>query len=112
MKLPLSSFIVLLACATPLSAASDSKQSAPSMKEAAKSHTLKGVVVAIDADASALRVKHEEIPGVMRAMTMQFQVDAATLKAVKSGDAITAQMSRGDGMWRLTDVKVVEAKKK
>lgn len=77
-----------------------------------KRHPLKGVVTAVDTGLSALRVKHEEIPGVMRAMTMLFKVDAATLKAVKPGDAITALMTREEGEWRLYEVKVVEAAKK
>lgn len=73
---------------------------------AAKRHPLRGVIVAVHADTSELRVKHEEIPGVMRAMTMMFKVDAATVKRVKVGQAITAQMSREDGSWWLHDVKV------
>lgn len=77
---------------------------------AAKRHPLRGVIVAVHADTTELRVKHEEIPGVMRAMTMLFKVDAATITRVKSGQTITAQMSREDGSWWLHDVKVVEAR--
>lgn len=54
-------------------------------------------------------VKHEEIPGVMRAMTMLFRVDAATLKTSEKGQAITAMMSRQSDEWWLHDVKVVAA---
>ena len=68
-------------------------------------HPLRGVITAIVADQSALRVKHEEVPGVMHAMTMQFKVDAATLKAAKVGDAITGLMSRQGNTWVLEDVK-------
>lgn len=52
-------------------------------------------------------VKHEEIPGVMRAMTMMFRVDEATLKSVQKGQSITAMMSRQADEWWLHDVKVV-----
>lgn len=93
--------------------AADSKSTAtPPAKKAdvaAQRHPLKGVVTGVDANLSAMRVKHEEIPGVMRAMTMLFKVDAATLKAVKTGDAITALMTREAGEWRLYEVKVVSA---
>ena len=75
--------------------------------EPAKRHPLKGVVTAVYADRSSLMVKHEEVPGVMRAMTMMFKVDENALKAVKAGDHITAQMSRTEGEWRLHDVKTV-----
>jgi len=75
-----------------------------------KRYALRGVVVAVDADKSALRVKHEEIPGFMRAMTMQFKVDAPTLGAAKVGAALTAQMSRQAKDWVLEDVKFEPAK--
>jgi Cu/Ag efflux protein CusF len=76
-------------------------------KPAAKLHPLKGVVVDVMTDKSALLVKHEEIPGVMRAMTMMFLVDAETLGRVKKGDAITGQMGRDENKkWILRDVKV------
>ena len=68
-------------------------------------HPLRGIVTAVYEDRSALMVKHEEIPGVMRAMTMLFKVDAATLKAAKKGQAITAQMSREGDDWWLHEVK-------
>lgn len=73
----------------------------------AKRHPLRGVIVAVHADTSELRVKHEAIPGVMRAMTMMFKVEPGTLKSVQAGQTITAQMSREDGAWWLHDVKVV-----
>lgn len=87
---------------------------APAQKapEAGKRHPLKGVVVAVDASLSALRVKHEEIPGVMRAMTMLFKVDDATLKTVKAGDEIAALMTRENGEWRLYEIKVTKPAKK
>jgi Cu/Ag efflux protein CusF len=74
-------------------------------------HSLRGVITRIDETRSALMVKHEEIPGVMRAMTMLFKVDAATLAAVKTGDTITGLMSRQGSDWVLEKVKVTEAKK-
>ena len=79
--------------------------SAPTAAPEIKRYALRGVVVAVDADKSALRVKHEEIPGFMRAMTRQFKVDASTLTAAKVGAALTGQMSRQGKDWVLEDVK-------
>lgn len=76
-----------------------------------KRHPLKGVITAVLAEKSALMVKHEEIPGVMRAMTMMFKVDAATLQSVQQGQIITGQMSRQGSDWVLEEVKIVAAKK-
>jgi Cu/Ag efflux protein CusF len=84
--------------------------SAPAAAPEIKRYALRGVVVALDADKSALRVKHEEIPGFMRAMTMQFKVDAPTLAAAKIGATLTGQMSRQGKDWVLEDVKFEPAK--
>lgn len=74
----------------------------------AKRYPLKGVIVDILAEKSALLVKHEAIPGYMMAMTMLFQVDAATLKAAVKGQAITGTLvEKTDGFW-LEDVKPVK----
>jgi len=75
-----------------------------------KRHALRGVIVAIDAGKSALRVKHEEIPGVMRAMTMQFRVDAVALQAAQVGATITGLMSRQPDHWLLEEVKITAAR--
>lgn len=73
--------------------------------DAPKRHPLKGVVVDILAERSALLVKHEEISRYMKAMTMLLKVDEATLKAAVKGQAITATLVQGeDGFW-LEDVK-------
>lgn len=85
-------------------------EAAPAAKPAdnAPRYPLKGVVVDVSAARSALRVKHEEIPGFMRAMTMEFRVDAATLAAAAKGQAITGTLvKRADGFW-LEDVKAAK----
>lgn len=96
--------LVLSLSATPIATfAADAK---PAEKtDAIQRHPLRGVITAVVTEQSALRVKHEEVPGVMHAMTMQFKVDAATLKAAKVGDAITGLMSRQGTSWVLEDVK-------
>ena len=77
-------------------------------EDAPKRHPLKGVVVNVLAEKSALLVKHEEIPGVMKAMTMLLKVDANTLKssAAKKDTAITGLLVRKSDGWWLEDVKV------
>ncbi|MFM7749404.1 MAG: copper-binding protein [Opitutaceae bacterium] len=77
---------------------------------AVKRYPLKGVITSVLPDRSALMVKHEEIPGFMRAMTMMFKVDAATLKSAKKGDAITGMMSRQGDDWVLEEVRPAKAK--
>ncbi len=69
-------------------------------------HPLRGSITAVHPDRSAIMVKHEAIPGVMRAMTMLFRVDDATLKTVEKGQTITAMMSRRADEWWLHEVKI------
>ncbi len=104
-------FLTAALLATPVAFAADTKSAPPADAYHGKKHALKGIVTRILADRSALMVKHEEIPGVMRAMTMMFKVDAATLKAAKEGAALTGLMSRQNGEWILEDVKWSAEKK-
>lgn len=105
-------FVLALSLAAPgmlvAAPAADAKKSAAP----ARRHPLRGVIVAVDADRSVLTVKHEAIPGVMRAMTMLFRVDAATIKTAKPGQAITAMMSRESDEWWLHEVKPVPVQQK
>jgi Cu/Ag efflux protein CusF len=97
------------ACCCVAEAAAETPKPAPA--EQVASHPLKGVVMGILADKTALLVKHEEVPGVMRAMTMMFKVEPAVLTQVKRGDTIQARMSRRDDGWWLTGVEVIAAGK-
>jgi putative intracellular protease/amidase/Cu/Ag efflux protein CusF len=71
---------------------------------------LRGVVVDVFLSRGSVLVKHEDIPGIMAAMTMSFKVDAETLATVKKGDAIAASLFQLDGDWHLTDVKPAGAR--
>jgi Cu/Ag efflux protein CusF len=74
---------------------------------APKLYPLTGKVVDVMTERQALLVKHEEIPGVMRAMTMLLRVDPPVLTQVKKGDAIKALLGRdADNKWFLRDVQV------
>lgn len=101
-------FALGCACSTTLADTHASGAAVVQTKEAAR-HALKGVVVEIMAERSALLVKHEEIPGVMAAMTMLLKVDEAGLKAAKKGDAITGMLVRKTDGWWLEDVKAAAA---
>lgn len=81
---------------------------APTAAAPAEFYPLKGVVVALAAERGQLVVKHEAVPGVMRGMTMGFQVEPAVLAEVQPGDAITALLGKdAEGRWALREVRVV-----
>ncbi len=86
-------------CNTP--AATDT----PKKPDDAMRYPLRGVIVKVQSAESSLLVKHEKIPGLMPGMTMSFKVDAATLKAARAGQAITATLVQRDDSFVLEDVK-------
>lgn len=112
MKKSIPIFLSLLAALTLSHAAATATLAATAPAEPAKpaeqapAHPVKGVIMGIMTDKTALLVKHEEVPGVMRAMTMMFKVEPAVLERVKRGDAIQAKMQRRTDGWWLLDVEV------
>ncbi len=56
-------------------------------------YQVKGVVTELSPEANAVRIKHEEIPGFMAAMTMSFEVrDTNELAGLEAGDHVTFRM--------------------
>lgn len=96
-------------CACCCATAEPAAAAATTSDETAQGHPLKGVVVDVLPEQSALLVKHEAIPGVMKAMTMLLKVDAETLKSpvAAKGTAITGLLVRKADGWWLETVKAV-----
>lgn len=71
-------------------------------------HPLRGVVTRVLADSHLVMVKHEEIPGFMRAMTMAFSVDDAVFPQLTPGTHLTATLHGSRGNWRLEGVQLTD----
>lgn len=72
-----------------------------------KPYPLKGVVVSVDAGASKVIVRHQEIPGYMDAMTMPFNVaEPKMLAELRPGDEIEAKLVVGEKSSRLEGIVV------
>jgi protein SCO1/2 len=71
-----------------------------------KIYPVKGTIVARDAADNMLRLNHEEIPGYMEAMTMDYTVKGAKVTELPADNArIEGKLHVTDeGAW-LTDVK-------
>ncbi len=69
--------------------------SSNSQSQPAKKYTLQGVVLEVHKDKRELRIKHEDIPGYMRGMTMNFPVrdDDQALGTLAAGDEIAAELN-------------------
>jgi len=73
-----------------------------------RSYPVRGRIITPLPERGTLLVRHSEVPGVMRAMTMEFKVDPETLAAAREGRDIFARMEkRADGSWWLTDVRML-----
>jgi len=86
--------IVLAGCGA--SKTEDASKSGP-----AKQYQMHGEIRGLDASGHVATIKHEDIPGFMKAMTMGYQVkDQAEFSKLKVGDNITATVYvKDDDMW-------------
>lgn len=65
-------------------------------------YPLTGEIIAVDAAAKTIRVRHDEIAGFMPAMAMDFDVSAGDLAIARPGQRIKAELvSTGNGEFKL-----------
>ncbi len=65
---------------------------------ATQTHDIRGTVVSVDPDSGSVNLDHEEIPGVMAAMKMEYQVkDVGMLEGLKPGDRVSGRLQVRDG---------------
>jgi protein SCO1/2 len=95
MKLPPSLLLCTgLALAALAGCSRSEKKSVETAAVAPKEHALTGEVVAVTPARSAVLVHHEEIPGYMPPMTMEFLVAPADLARLKEGQRLRARMTQ------------------
>jgi Cu/Ag efflux protein CusF len=76
---------------------------------AERGYPVKGRVLGTDPDRGQVLVKHEEIPGVMRAMTMAFKVDPVVLPTLQRNQELLGRIERRGREWWLFNVKLLGA---
>lgn len=65
-----------------------------------EAHSTNGTIKEVRKEGAVLLVAHEEIPGVMPAMTMPFQVEEKVRrKDLKSGDRIRFSIAEREGLY-------------
>jgi Cu/Ag efflux protein CusF len=58
-----------------------------------KTYEVKGTVVAVDANKPSIKLDHQDIPGLMKAMVMDFDVaNPKILDGVKPGDKVAGKL--------------------
>jgi len=72
----------------------------------AKHYDLKGKVVAVDPGKGSVTLDHEDIPGLMKAMKMDFPVeDPKMLEGLKAGDQVQGRLNVESGQYTITHLE-------
>ena len=105
-RLPLALLLLVATACT----RTETTPSTASASTAAAVHPIRGEIVGLDLPRQVLLVHHEEIPGYMPAMTMEFSVTGLDLATVRTGQRLTATMGLPvDGIFPLTDFKLLNS---
>jgi protein SCO1/2 len=101
----------LVALALFLTACSRTDQrSATTNSSATAFHDIRGEIVSIERARGVLLIHHEEIPGYMPAMTMEFTAPGIDLSKLREGQRLTARMgTAADGVFPLTQFRVLNS---
>jgi Cu/Ag efflux protein CusF len=69
----------------------------------AKEYDIKGKVTAIDSKKPAVTLDHEDIPGHMKAMKMEFDVASPKLlEGLKEGDMVQGRLRKDESGYTIT----------
>jgi protein SCO1/2 len=69
-------------------------------------YPIKGKVLKVMPDQKKVRLDHEDIPGLMEAMQMDFAVaDTKLLRGLKPGDQVEGRLKVEDGKYVITELK-------
>lgn len=96
--------LVLLAAGAACSRSSGGTETAGAQPAGGKRYPLHGEIVAVNLPRKTLTVAHEEIPGLMPAMTMEYAAADGDLAIAKPGQKIKARLVEDHGAYRLEDI--------
>ena len=65
-----------------------------------------GKVTAVDADKQTVTLDHEDIPGLMSAMEMEFKVESlSVLEGISTGDQVQGRLRAKSGDYTITHLE-------
>lgn len=86
------------ATGSPPAAIQASPSSASPAAPVTQLYDIRGTVVSVAPDSGTVNLDHEEIPGVMAAMKMEYQVkDVGMLSGLKPGDRVSGRLQVRNG---------------
>ena len=72
---------------------------------AEKQYPIKGKVIAVNPDQPSVKLDHEDIPGLMKAIEMEFAVEKAKLlEGLKAGDQVQGRLKVESGKYVITEL--------
>ena len=72
----------------------------------AKEYPLKGKVITVDRAQRAVQLDHEDIPGLMKAMRMEFHTtDSQMLEGIEPGDRVEGRLQVEGSHYVITQLK-------
>jgi len=72
---------------------------------ASSDHPGRGVVVSVDAAKGEVTLDHEDIPGLMKGMTMTFHAEPSLLAGVEAGQAVDFRVREEGGRYVVTAIE-------
>jgi protein SCO1/2 len=98
-----SLWFVLLLTLSAVAAGCNKAGSDGRAKPADKVYEVKGKVVAVDAKKPSVTLDHQDIPGLMKAMTMELSVEhAEVLEGIGVGDQVRGQLRKEPSGYLIT----------
>lgn len=97
-------WFLLFVLAVPLVLAGCKGKEAKSSAE--KQYSIKGKVTAVNQAKPSVKLDHEDIPGLMQGMEMEFAVEnAKVLDGLKAGDQVQGHLKVESGTYVITDLE-------
>jgi protein SCO1/2 len=100
-------WIGLLLLSTPMALAGCTGGGTSQQKAAnEKQYDIKGTVVAVAPEKQSVTLDHEEIPGLMKAMKMEYRVDnPKLLDNLKPGDKVQGRLNAESGKYTIIELE-------
>jgi protein SCO1/2 len=71
-----------------------------------KGYDIKGTVMSVDSAKQTVNLDHEDVPGVMKGMRMDFRVeDAKLLEGLHEGDRVQGRFKKTDAGYLITKLE-------
>ena len=101
-KIALALGLILAAAAVFVFGCGDGSKNSP---EKDKIYDIQGKVTRVDIEKKKVKIDHQDIPGLMKGMEMEFDVDdVGVLEGIKVGDQVQGRLKVASGRYTITEL--------